>query len=61
MAKENLHENRAMNTMMENIKVVSSMFSSNHALESAVRQANMVMHNSIIQSARLIADKFIAI
>lgn len=62
MAKINPYESGAIKAMMENIdeniKAVTSIFASNPALDSAVRQANILASGSAIQAAMGIANQF---
>ena len=58
MAKENPHESSSIRAMLENIKIVTSIFASNPALEKAVRQANMLASSPAIQAAIDITNKF---
>lgn len=58
MANINPYENSAMKAMLENMRMTMSMFASNPALESAVRQANKLASNSAIQAAMGITSQF---
>lgn len=58
MAKINPYENSAMKAMLENMRVVTNIFASNPALESAVRQANMLTTSPAIQALKGITNQF---
>ena len=58
MSKTNPYENSAMKAMLESMRAVTSIFESNPALESAVRQANMLATSPAIQAAMGITNQF---
>lgn len=58
MEKINPSENSAMKAMLENMRVVTNIFASNPALESAVRQANMLTTSPAIQAIMGITNQF---
>jgi hypothetical protein len=58
MANINPYENSAMKAMLENMRVVTNIFASNPALESAVRQANMLTTSPAIQAIMGITNQF---
>ena len=58
MSKINLYENSAMKAMLENMRVVTNLFASNPALDSAVRQANMLTTSPAIQALKGFTNLF---
>lgn len=58
MAKINPDENSSMKAMLENMRVVTNIFASNPALESVVRQANMLTTSPAIQAVMDITNQF---
>lgn len=58
MSKINPYENSAVKAMLENMRVATNIFASNPALESAVRQANMLTTSPAIQAIKGITNQF---
>ena len=58
MSSSNLFGNCLIEGMLENIRVMTNVFASNPALETAVRQANNLSSNLALQSVLSITNQF---